>query len=104
MLYVKVILNEIKRPEIEVDSEIPTQLTGDDDKTSEPAGSTTSKQKKISKRTILAKAFFLDVISDYTKLVWKDRKHKRRWIIILYLLITFTSSLWPYYKGSTQYN
>lgn len=98
MGYVKIILNELKREQTEL--EILTELAGGDGTKVDDDGSTPISKMKTSKSAILAKAFFLDVISDYVKLVLKDRKHKRRWIIILYLVITFVSSLWPYNKGS----
>lgn len=91
----------MKRDRTEPELEITTEPSGDEGTSAEVInGSTTTEKKKLSKRAILAKAFFLDVISDYIKLLYKDRKHNRRWILLLYLVITFVSSLWPYNKGS----
>lgn len=95
--YVKLILNELKRPEAESD---PEEINGDDGLVVE--GDEVSKSKKFSKVNMVAKALFLDVFSDYVKLVIKDRKYRRRWILMLYLLINFVTTLWPYNKGSNN--
>lgn len=99
------VLNELKRTETELEAEIQTQLPRNDAEADEAdkGSTTTSKQMKLSKINIVAKALFLDVILDYIMLVLKDRKHKRRWILILYLLISLASHLWPYHKGLSIY-
>lgn len=93
--YVKLILNELKRPEAESSSE---EIGSDDGLVADEVSNT--KTKKFSKRNMVAKAFFLDVLSDYVKLVVKDRKYRRHWILMLFLLINFVTTLWPYHKGS----
>lgn len=100
LCYVKIILNEIKRPELVPNLETLIEVSGGDSVSEKVNGSEGNINKKTSKRTMVAKAFFLDVLSDYIKLVLRERKHKLRWILILYLLIAIVSGLWPYHNGS----
>lgn len=96
LCYVKIVLNELKVPGTEtfrfLDEGSSVESIADNE-------SNTSKKKKPSKREMLAKAFYLDIVFNTATLVVKERPDKRRWIIILFLVVNIIANIWPYHKG-----
>lgn len=106
----KVILNELKRKEKESASDIVKDIglqssnrigfkNGCQRDEIDVKANEETDTKKLSKRKIVANAFFLDVVADYIKVVMKDRKHNKRWILLSFLLLAAVANAWPYNKG-----
>lgn len=124
MFYVKLILNELKRPEpiseiCETTEKLPecaaasgianinyenTEIeietaTKADEAKSDNLSLTSKTEKKKSVKELVSNALFLDVLRDYVNIVKRERPYHQNWIVILFLVMAIVANSLPFHNG-----